>query len=48
MDGVLALLVVLFAFALLIYLVNRSAKMVMVVGIVVVAYLVLRGLGVLG
>ena len=48
MDGILALLVVLVVFALLIFMINRSAKTIMVVGIIVVAYLVLRGLGVLG
>ena len=48
MDGILALLVVLVVFALLAYLINRSAKTIMVVGIGVVAYIVLRLLGVLG
>ncbi len=48
MDGILALLVVLVVFALLIYMINRSAKAIMVVGIGVVAYVALRIMGVLG
>jgi hypothetical protein len=48
MDGILALLIVLIVFALFIYMINRSVKTVMAIGIIVVAYLVLRGLGFLG
>lgn len=48
MDGLLVLLVVLIAFAVFIYLVNRSAKTFMVLGIVVVAYIVLRLVGIIG
>jgi len=48
MDGILALLVVLVAFAVFIYIITRSAKTFMVLGIIVIAYIVLRVLGVFG
>ncbi len=48
MDGLLALIVAMLVFALFIYLVSRSAKMITLIGIGVVAVLVLLGLGVLG
>ena len=48
MDGILALLVVLIAFVIFVYIINRSAKTFIVLGIIVVAYIALRVLGVLG
>lgn len=48
MDGLLALIIAMVVFALLIFLVSRSAKTITLIGLGVVAALVLLGLGLLG
>lgn len=47
MDALLALLVVLLAFAVLIYLISRSVKFIMLIGIAFIVLVVLRELGIL-
>ncbi len=46
MEALLALLIALFAFALLIFLISRSVKLIMLIGIAFVVILVLRQLGI--
>jgi len=48
MEGLLALIVAMVVFALIIFLVSRSAKTIVFLGCAVVAVLVLLALGVLG
>jgi len=48
MDGLLALIVAMVVFALLIFLVSRSAGKIVLIGFGVVAVLVLLALGILG
>ncbi len=48
MDGLLALIVAMVLFALFIFLVSRSAKTIVIIGLVVVGVLVVLGLGLLG
>lgn len=47
MDALLALLIVLVGFALLIYLISRSVKLIMLLGIAFIVILVLRYLDIL-
>jgi len=48
MDGLLALIVAMVVFALFIFFVSRSAKTIVIIGLIVVAALVVLGLGLLG
>jgi len=48
MDTLLALLIALLAFALLIFLISRSVKFIMLIGIAFIVILVLEWLGILG
>lgn len=46
MDALLALLIALVAFAVLIFLISRSVKLIMLMGVAFVVVIVLRQLGV--
>lgn len=48
MDGLLGTIVVLLVFALLVFLVARSAKGLLVTGFLLAIYFALKALGVLG
>ena len=48
MEGLLALIVAMVLFAAFIFLVSRSAKTIVLIGLGVVAVLVLLALGILG
>lgn len=48
MDGLLALIILLVAFAFVVFLISRSVKAVIFVGCVLATYFALKALGVLG
>jgi len=48
MDALLALLIAILVFALLIFLISRSVKFIMLLGIAFVVVVVLQWLGILG
>ncbi len=48
MDGFLALIVAMVVFAFLIYIIQRSVKSFVVIGIAILAFIALRAFGVLG
>ena len=48
MDGLLALIIALLVFAVFILVISRSVKSIVFIGLVLVAFMALRLLGVLG
>jgi hypothetical protein len=48
MDGLLALIVALVVFALFIFIIQRTVKSFVLIGLVILAIIVLRAAGVLG
>ncbi len=48
MDALLGLIIALFVFIGLIFIISRSAKLIVFIGLVIVTILVLRATGVIG
>jgi hypothetical protein len=48
MDGLLALIIALVVFALFIFLISRSVKTIIFIGLVLIALMALKAFGVLG
>lgn len=47
MDAFLALIIALVGFAFIIFLISRSVKLIMAIGVIVIVFVVLKELGVL-
>jgi hypothetical protein len=48
MDGLLALIIALVVFMVFIFLVSRSVKSIIFIGLIISAYIVLKALGIVG